>query len=302
MRIDIEALRVLDVVIKEGSFSKAAKSLHRTQSAVSYQIKKLEEQLDLEIFDRSKHRAELTPQGKSLLAEGRMLLQQAARIETFATYYSEGWEPQFELVIDASLPLDPIMKTMQHLIEKNIPTKLQVKVETLGTVQHRFEKDNANMMLVKDFRPKPHLKTVPLPEIIFALVVSKDHPLALEHSVSLNQLLEHVELTVHDSRELNPEQLDAMQFGGEKVFYLHGFNSKKVGLTMGLGFGWMPIYLIQDELQSGQLVELSYQGGSRTSFRPLLVYPTNQRLGKAGQLISNMIAKEFGTYLDQFSD
>ncbi|WP_201347200.1 LysR family transcriptional regulator [Neptunomonas japonica] len=39
MRLDIEALRVLDVVIQEGSFAKAAAKLHKAQSAVSYQIK-----------------------------------------------------------------------------------------------------------------------------------------------------------------------------------------------------------------------------------------------------------------------
>lgn len=300
MRLDIEALRVLDEIITEGSFEKAAKKLHRTQSAISYQVKKLEDQLDFEIFDRSKHRAILTSKGKALLIEGRRLLQQATRIEGLASHYSEGWEPKLDLVIDASLPLVPIMKTMKHLIDRDIPTKLQVKVETLCGVQNRFEKDNADMMMVKDFRPKPHLKATPLPQITFVLVASKEHPLSSEKSINLDQLLEHVELTIHDSSELNSEKLDAMQFSGEKIFYLHGFMSKKVGLQMGLGFGWMPVYLVHDELQTGELVELNYQGGSRTSFTPLLVYPTNQQLGKAGQLIANQISDEFQAYLSNY--
>lgn len=293
MRLDIEALRVLDVVIQEGSFAKAANRLHKAQSAISYQIKKLEDQLDVTIFDRSSYRAELTPKGKALWIEGKRLLEQAARIEKLADHYSEGWEPNFDLVIDASLPMEPVMKAMKVLVDRAIPTKIQVKVEAMRGVQKRFEQDQAHMMLVKEYQPSPHLKAVPLPQITFVLVAAREHALAGMHNIDLNHLLEHVELTIHDSSETSTDRLDEHQFGGDRVFYMHGFMSKKAGLMMGLGFGWMPDFLIADELAAGTLVELTYEGGSRSSFTPLLVYPTDQPLGKAGELILEEILSEF---------
>ncbi|MBE9399422.1 LysR family transcriptional regulator [Pontibacterium sp. N1Y112] len=296
MRLDIEALRVLDVVIEEGSFAKAAARLHKAQSAISYQIKKLEDQLDVTIFDRSSYRAELTPKGKALWVEGRRLLQQAERIEKLADHYSEGWEPHFDLVVDASLPMEPVMKAMKVLVDREIPTKIQVKVEAMRGVQKRFEQDKAHMMLVKDYHPSPQLKPVPLPEVTFVLVASCHHALAAGERIDLNQLLEHVELTIHDSSEESTDRLDEHQFGGDRVFFMHGFVSKKSGLKMGLGFGWMPEFLIREELVSGELVELDYEGGSRSSFTPLLVYPTDQPLGKAGELILQQILSEFATF------
>jgi DNA-binding transcriptional LysR family regulator len=52
---------------------------------------------------------------------------------------------------------------------------------------------------------------------------------------------------------------------------------------MGVGFGWMPIYLVSSELRTGALRELPYVGGSRTRFTPRLVHRTDRQLGRAGQ-------------------
>ena len=292
MRLDIEVFRVLDKIITEGSFANAAAKLHRTQSSISYQIKKLEERLDVTIFDRSKHRAELTPQGKAILEEGRRLLQSASRLETLAGQYAKGWEPTFDLVVDASLPLDPIMRAIKQLTAHDIPTKVQVKVEALGGVQNRFEQDNANMMLVKDFRPSHQLQATPLPKVTFVLVAAADHPLAHCPQITRSQLLEHVELAIHDSGDPCLDRLDPLHFGGDKVFFLHGFISKKSGIQMGLGFGWMPLYLIEEELADGTLVELDFPAGSRASFTPLLVH-NSAPLGRAGELIRTALVDEF---------
>lgn len=296
MRVDIEALRVLDIVIQEGSFAKAAAKLHKAQSAISYQIKKLEQQFDVAIFDRSSYRAELTPQGRALWQEGRQLLQQAIRIENLADHYSKGWEPTFELVIDGALPLEPVMKAMKALAEKEIPTKIQIKVEALGGVQMRFDQDEANMMLVVDYTPSPKLNATPLPEVPMVLVTAGDHALAKQRGLELSQLLNYVELTIHDSSETTTGKQDLLQFGGDKVFYLHGFDSKKTCLLMGLGYGWMPLSLIAEELAAGKLVELDYLGGSRHNFTPQLVYAADQPLGKAGEVILNEVLSEFAAF------
>ena len=67
MKYDLDSLEVLDAVVKAGTFARAAGELHRTQSAVSYAVNKLESQLQVEIFDRSGHRAELTDAGRVIL-------------------------------------------------------------------------------------------------------------------------------------------------------------------------------------------------------------------------------------------
>ncbi|OZG74223.1 LysR family transcriptional regulator [Hahella sp. CCB-MM4] len=293
MKVDMEALRVLDTIIQEGSFAKAANRLHKAQSAVSYQIRKLEEQLNIDIFDRSQYRATLTPKGQALWTEARRMLQLAGRIESLAERYTEGWEPRLELVIDGALPMVPIMGALKALADRDIPTRIQVKVEALGGVQMRFEKDNADIMLAKDFDPHPSLTAVPLTPVSLVLVAASSHPLATEKNIELDQLHDHVELTINDTSEQSVQRPDSLQFGGDRVFYMHSFSAKKTAIEMGLGFGWMPVFQVRKELAEGSLVELNYRPGSRVSFTPMLVYRNEPPLGKAGGIIAELVGKAF---------
>jgi len=283
MKLDLDSVRVLDTINSQGSFAAAAKKLHRAQSAVSYQIKKLEETLNLEIFDRSEYRAVLTPAGRAILEEGARLLQQAEHIESLAMQLNQEWEPSFEVVVDGILEIAPIMTAMKSLVEENIPTRISLTMEYLGGVHHRFDKNQADLMLVKEYRRSANLLSKPLRPVECLLCVSASHPLASLSEVSLQQLRQFVELSVHDSSEQQNFEVERMHFGGERIFYLSDFKSKKQALLQDIGFGWMPFYLVEKELAGNQLVEVNYQHGSRFTFTPHLVWRAEKKLGKAAQ-------------------
>jgi DNA-binding transcriptional LysR family regulator len=291
MKLDLDSIRVLQTIVEQGSFAAAAKSLHRAQSAVSYQIKKLEEVLALEIFDRSEYRAVLTPSGRTILNEGNRLLTQAKHIEELAKQLNQEWEPSFEVVIDGILEISPIMSTMKSLLAENIPTKISLTMEYLGGVQYRFNKNKADLMLVKNFKNSAHLLAKPLKEVECLMCVSQSHPLAKLNQVTINHLQQHVELSVHDSSEQEHSEVEYMHFGGERMFFLSDFQSKKQALLQSIGFGWMPNYLVEKELKSGELVEVKYGNGSRFSFTPHLVWHADKKLGKTAQkFIQHLIA------------
>ena len=67
--LTLDQLRVLDSIERLGSFARAARELSRATSAVSYSVKTLEESLGLRLFDRSGHRAALTPEEAVLLKQ-----------------------------------------------------------------------------------------------------------------------------------------------------------------------------------------------------------------------------------------
>lgn len=283
MKLDLDSIRVLNTVIEEGSFAAASKKLHRAQSAVSYQIRKLETNLNLSIFDRSEYRAVLTPEGKAILSEGKRLLAQAENIEQLAKQLGQEWEPSFEVVVDGILEISPIMAIIKSLISEDIPTKISLTMEYLGGVQHRFEQNKADLMLVKEYQASAQLLSHPLPEVECLLCVSQGHPLSKLKAVDLNTLQQYIELSVHDSSGQELYAVEHLHFGGERMFYLSDFQSKKQAVIQGIGFGWMPRYLIANELANNELVEVCYQHGSRFSFTPHLVWRAEKKLGKTGQ-------------------
>lgn len=283
MKFDLDSLRVLDAVVKAGTFSEAARRLHRTQSAVSYGINKLERQLELELFDRSGHRAELTDAGRAILDEGRALLSRARQMESMAHQLSENWEAKLEVIIDGILPIDPILGVLKDFADQEIPTRIQVKMEFLGGVQYRFDRDDADLMVVKDYAPSSGLRATALSAVEVVLVCSREHPLAdvdAEEPADRQTLHEHVELTVQDSSPSG--RADTRMFGGPRVFYLSDFHAKKAALLAGLGYGWMPLYMICDELDREELVEFPYREVSRYDFTPMAVHRIDRPLGRAG--------------------
>lgn len=83
--ITLEALHILDAIDRRGSFAAAANELDRAPSSLSYQIQKLEQDLDIIIFDRSGHKAHFTEAGKLILERGRAILQASEKLVNDAT-------------------------------------------------------------------------------------------------------------------------------------------------------------------------------------------------------------------------
>ena len=71
MNYTLDQLRALDAIDRTGSFADAAKTLHKVPSAVSYLVKELESGLGVAIFDRTRRKATLTPQGRTVLTAAR---------------------------------------------------------------------------------------------------------------------------------------------------------------------------------------------------------------------------------------
>jgi len=293
MKLDLEALSALDAVVRHGSFARAAEALHKVTSAVSYQVKKLEEQLNLTLVDRSAYRVRLTAEGEAVLAEGRRLLRQAYQVEALAQQLASGWEARLLVVVDGILPLADTLRALKQLVDEGVPTRVQLKIEFLGGVQHRFEKEQADLMLVKEYQPSALLQAQAKAEVECVLCVAPEHALArlaaeAGRPLRLEELQDHVELSVQDSSD---QGSDRQMFGGERVFYLSGFVAKRQALLMGMGFGWMPRYLVDEPLAAGQLVELPYQGGSRFRFIPWLVQRLDRPPGRAGQRLIELLSR-----------
>lgn len=289
MRVSLDGIETLDAIVRCGSFQAAAVELHKAQSAVSYTVRQLEQALGVTLFDRSGHRAVLTPEGVAVLDEGRFLLSRARRIEGLAERFATGWEPRLEVVIDGVLPMAPVVRALKQLGDEGVPTHIQITMAFLGGVQQRFERDDAHLMIGKDVTPGPWLQTHGLPDEVLVLVAAAGHP-AVQVSEPHDglSLQRHLELSVHDSRQ-ETRGTDTNDVGGARVFYLSDFRTKRDALKMGLGFGWMPYRLVAGDLASGTLAVVPYQPGSRRVFTPWLAHRTDRVLGRAAQRLMDLV-------------
>ncbi|WP_373960148.1 LysR family transcriptional regulator [Vibrio gigantis] len=88
--MDIDLLRTFCQLADDKNFRVASEHLYITQSALTKKIKRLEEQLNVVLFDRGRHGAELTQMGKILLPEAKRMLKGFESFRTLSTFVAEG--------------------------------------------------------------------------------------------------------------------------------------------------------------------------------------------------------------------
>lgn len=88
--IELRQLHYFIAVAEDENVGRAAERLHISQSPLSRQIRQLEDQLGVLLFERSKQRIRLTPEGRDLLGEARALMANAQRFEAFGRRLGSG--------------------------------------------------------------------------------------------------------------------------------------------------------------------------------------------------------------------
>lgn len=281
-RHTLDQLAVLDAIVRTGTFASAARELHRVPSAVSHAISALEEGLGVALFDRSGHRAVLTPAGQRVLDAARAQLAQADALDALARQLRDGWEPELHVVVDAALPLDPVMHALRAL--HGAPTRVRVDVECQDGVRSRFDDDHADLMMTLELDlGRAGLDLVPMPPLQMLLVCAPAH--ALRGPCTRGDLRAHTELVVRDTSPRLARSPRAAFLGTPSVIYLSDFHSKRRGLLTGVGFGWMPAHLIADDLAAGALVPVELAEGATWTYEPHLASRSARPLGRAGKLL-----------------
>src|SRR5580658_6401866 len=109
-RTTLEQWAVLAAVVDRGGFAQAAQALHRSQSAISYAVARLQESLTVPLLSLQGRRAVLTAHGETLLRRARPLLQELTTLEEAALSLERGWEAQLRLVVDVCFPRDRLLR------------------------------------------------------------------------------------------------------------------------------------------------------------------------------------------------
>ncbi|MCK6505283.1 LysR family transcriptional regulator [Myxococcota bacterium] len=280
----LDQLLVLDAIERTGTFAGAAAELHRVPSAVSHAVKALEDQLGVPLFERLGNRTALTPAGRRLLEPARAVLAEARELERIARQLRDGWEPELQVVVDGVLPWGPIAAALRAFAQGAIPTRVRVDVEYQEGVPDRWLADDADLMLILDFDPEGDPLTChPLAPLEMVLVAAPGHPLAARPGLRREDLHDAFELVVKDSSPRYGRSPKQPFMGSQHVVYLSDFHAKRLTALAGVGFGWLPLHLVADDLAQGRLVLLDVPGGQRWTYHPQLVHRADRPLGRAAR-------------------
>ncbi|HEY8101110.1 MAG TPA: LysR family transcriptional regulator [Burkholderiaceae bacterium] len=261
MNLTLEAIRILDTIDRKGSFAAAAIELDRVPSALTYSVRKLEEDLDLLLFDRRGHRAKLTNAGQELLTEGRHLLTAADELERRVKRTATGWEVELRIVVDSVIAFENIVPLIQAFDQENSGTRLRFSYEVLSGVWESLLTGRADLAIGAAYGGPEiirmnsgfQMRQMMMVEWLFA--VAPTHPLAsVPDPLPASLLQKHRVVAVGDTGRTLPGITTGL-LSGQATLTVPSLGAKLAAQLAGLGCGHLPRALAAPYLASGALIE-----------------------------------------------
>ena len=181
-------LKYIVAVARERHFGKAAEACHVSQPTLSVAVKKLEDELELRIFERSANEVSVTPLGQEVVRQAQSVLEQAAGIREIAR---RGKDP-----LAGALRLGVIYTIAPYLLPDLVPQVIALTPQMPLMLQENFTVKLLEMLrtgeldcaiLAEPF-PDAGLAVAPLYDEPFVAAVPRKHPLARFKAVTSAQL------------------------------------------------------------------------------------------------------------------
>ncbi|MBS4154266.1 LysR substrate-binding domain-containing protein [Cobetia sp. MC34] len=258
--ITLDALRVLDAIERRGSFAAAAETLHRVPSAISYSVQKLEEELGVPLFDRSRRKAELTDAGHLVLAHGRRILLATEEMTALARQAGAGWEVELRICVDTILDPDALYPLLEQFQAIQPRTRVVLSEEVMAGAWDALHDNRCDLVIGAPGEPPVSglaCRRFGAIESVFA--VAADHPLTrLAQPIAFEALQEYPTVIVADSSRSLPGHSSGLLDGRSQIIVKT--TAQKIEVQRkGLGVGYLPRHRIHLQLEEGSLALLQLE-------------------------------------------
>lgn len=253
--ITLEALHILDAIERRGSFAAAAVELERAPSSLSYQIQKLEQDLDIMIFDRSGHKASFTEAGLVILNQGRQILSATKNLVNEASLVANGWELDLTLAFDGIIPVENFFPLVEAFSQVS-KTRIKLQEEILAGCWESLLHNRADLLIcpkMGDEPLPPEVKSVVIGQFSMVWVAASSHYIHKRKGEFNEQAREkyRVIAIADTAREQAPISVNILQ--KQPRVTVTNFHAKIEALKAGLGIGTLPRQVAEPLIQSGEL-------------------------------------------------
>jgi DNA-binding transcriptional LysR family regulator len=291
--VTLDQLRTFIAAAEEGSFSAAGRKLRRAQSVVSQTLANLEGQFGVRLFDRSRRRPVLTPQGQVLLTHARTVAGDVARLKAHAKLLASGLESEVSIAVDVMFPMDALTAAVTAFHAAFPLTPLRLYAETLGAVMQAVLDGRCTVGVSGELaNVPPVLSYEPMLRVPLIHVTSPRHPLAkYVRPIPTSELVKHIQLVLTDRSMLTAGQ--ELGVLSSRTWRLADLGAKHAFLRAGLGWGGMPEELVRSDLAGGALVKIVAEDAPRAGFAVSMraVYRTDAPPGIAARWLIERLKK-----------
>jgi DNA-binding transcriptional LysR family regulator len=284
-RISLEQWRALLAVVDAGGYAQAAEALHKSQSAVTYAVQKMETLLGLKIFEVIGRKAHLTPTGEVLYRRAKALLDEAGALENAAANLAAGWEPELRLAVEIIFPTWLLLKCFARFAKEQPQIRIELYETVLSGTEEALLQRRVDLAIASSV-PTGFAGDF-LMRLRFIAAAHPDHPLhKLGRELTLQDLRKHRHLVIRDT---GSQRRGGTWLGAEQVWTVSAKATSIHAAVMGLGFAWYPEEIVRGELAAGTLKALPLREGSERSAELYLVFADRDYAGPGALRLAQII-------------
>lgn len=257
MPLSKESLKTIHIIASSANFSVAAERLNRVPSAVSYTVKKLEEELGFDLFDRSGRQVKLTPAGHYFIEQSSWMLDSFEELVRNSTLISSGVDISFDIAINNIINRDGVIELVSQLNLQFPATQIAVKTEVYNGCWDALYSRRADLVIGAP-HSAPKLEGIvyhTLGKVEWDFIVGRSHPLAAHIDIlTTEELRRYPVIVVRDtSQHISPQ--DSWSLTGQQVIYAPELTTAIRMIEHGIGIGYIPHHRIKDQLNQGSVLK-----------------------------------------------
>ena len=285
-KITLEQWRALVAVADHDGYAAAAGAINKSQSTLSYALQRIEELLDIRIFQRRGRRAELTDAGRVLVRRARALIEEAERLERAAAVAASGWEPELRIAAEIIFPTWLLLDCLARVADQQPEMRIQLHESVLGGTAELLTSGRVDLAIASSI-PAGFIGD-PLMRVRFIAAAAPHHPLhTLNRPLTREDLRRHRHLVVRDSGT-QPAGSEAPRVS-EQRWTVTAKATSIAAACRGFGFAWYAADIIRSELESGALKPLPLAHGAERWANLYLVFADPDSAGPGARSLATQL-------------
>lgn len=261
LHLTLRQLKVFEAVAQHSSHSRAAEQLHLTQPAVSMQIKQLEEEIGLPLFEQIGKKIHLTDAGQELQRYSRNILQQLTEAES--VFADMKGLRHGKLLISVASTASYFMPQLLGQFNKQFPgVTISLNVTNREQLLQQLAQNEMDVVIMGRPPAESGLESVSFMENLLVVIAPADHPLAHKKKIPLTRIQQETFLL--------REQGSGTRIAMERFFLEQGIRLStgsemntneaiKQAVQAGMGLGILSLNTIALELETKRLMVLDVE-------------------------------------------
>jgi len=297
--LTLDQLRVFVSIADTGSFRAASRSLGRAQSGLSNAVANLEAELQISLFDRAQHRPVLTEAGATLLADARVLLIKADALRARANSFNQGIEAALRVALDPLLPLPRIAGAFRRFSQAFPQVRLELETAPMTAALATVLDGRCDLGFTAADEQDPHVVIHAIGRIAGLIAVCRsDYELARPkdgEKWTTVALSDHLQVVISDPSLRS----QGRNFGvlSQRIYRVGDIATKQALILAGVGWGYLPSWMVEDEIAAGRLVRVPLVTHGTQETQPLTLYAIrriDRPFGPAASGLCRILEEDFG--------